>query len=217
MPQNPATLLDSMSVEVANVLAFEAALTSSKIEYSSISVADSLKRAKAVKDRLERWTDIIPKDWFPINVPAEAVPQSVRDAGIYGDACDVYPDIMVAILWNDWRWTRLRVLELLARYEDDKQALATMQSLADDVCASVPFCFGDRMTTMPMFAAKNKYPSAEGQPLPKAHPQNAAAFGGWYMFTPLTETLHAARFLRKGQVSWIHEQLQRLGKIYDIQ
>jgi len=216
MPQNPATLLDSMSIEVANVLAFEAAITSSKVKCSSTSVANSLKQAKAVKGRLERWPDIIPTNWFPISVPAEGVPQSVRAAGIYGGACDIYPDIMVAILWNDWRWTRLRVLVFLARYEDDKQESATMQSLADDVCASVPFCFGDRMTMMPMFAAKNKYPSAEGQPLPRAHSQNAAAFGGWYMFTPLMETLKAAEFLRKGQVSWIRNQLQRLATIYNL-
>ncbi len=217
MPQNPATLLDWMSVEVANVLAFEAAITASKIEDPSISVADLLVQAKAVNRGLERWTDVIPRDWFPVSVPVEAVPQSVQDAGIYGDACDIYPDIMVAILWNDWRWTRLRVLAILARHGDDQKTLATMQTLADDVCASIPFCFGDRMALTPMFAAKDKYPCAEGRALPKAHPQNAAAFGGWYTITPLKETLQVARFLRKGQVNWIREQLQRLARIYNVQ
>ena len=206
-----------MSVEVANVLAFEAAINPSNVEDPSISIADLLDQAEAVDRRLECWTDIIPGEWFPVSLPAEAVPQCVRDAGIYGDACDIYPDIMVAILWNDWRWTRLRILALLARYGDDKRTLATMQTLADDICASIPFCFGDRKTVTPIFPAKDQYPNAAGRPLPKAHSQNAAAFGGWYTITPLKEMLQVARFLRKGQVNWIREQLQRLARIYNVQ
>lgn len=206
-----------MSVEVANILAFEAAVIASKVEDPSISIVDLLDQAEAVDRRLESWTDIIPGEWFPVSVPIEAVPQCVQDAGIYGDACDIYPDIMVAILWNDWRWTRLRVLALLARHGGGQQTLATMQTLADDVCASIPFCFGDRMKMMPLFSAKNKYPNAAGRPLPKAHSQNAAAFGGWYTITPLKETLQVAKFLRKGQVSWIQGQLQRLARIYNVQ
>ena len=215
MPHNPATTLDLMSVEVANILNQEASISSLESEDKADLLEDLLERAKLVDERLAHWMAVVPLYWFPTSTSAKDIPQSVRDAGIYGDACDIYPDIMIAITWNDWRWTRMRILALLARYGDEKSTLTTIQSLADDVCASIPFVLGDRTEFMPMYATKNTYPSAEGRPLPKAHRQNAAAFGGWYMLTPLRETVQMAKYLRKGQVEWILGQMKRLAKIYE--
>lgn len=218
IPHNPATVLDSMSIEVANILNREVSTDLSVAENPAylLELDDLLQQAKTIDDRLASWTNVIPDDWFPVSIPAKEIPQSVRDAGIYANSCDIYPDIMVAITWNDWRWTRMRILALLARYEDDPQIKTTIQSLADEVCASIPFCFGDRTYFMPMHASKSIYPSVEGQPLPKSHRQNAAAFGGWYMFTPLKETVQMAKYLRKGQAEWIRAQMKRLAKIYEV-
>ena len=216
MPHNPATLLDSMSIGVANLLALVSSTAPSITGSPPNSVVDLLGQAKAIDGKLACWANIVPVNWFPISVSVNAVSQSVRDAGVYGDTCDIYPDIMVAITWNDWRWTRIRVLALIARYETGEQVLATIQRLADDICASVPFCLGDRTEMMPMYAAMSSYPSAEGQPLPKSHPQNASAFGGWYMLTPFRETVQVAKYLREGQLDWIRGQMQRLAKIYGV-
>lgn len=216
MPHNPATILDIMSIDVANLIHLETSIVSLDAKPDQEAIADLVNRAWEVDARLQRWTTIIPSDWMPVSVPAKSLPQSIRDAGVYGDSCDVYPDIMVAITWNDWRWTRIRVLALLARYKDDEQVHASIQSLVDDVCASVPFSFGDRTKTAPLYRTQNAYPSADGQPLPRAHQQNAAAFGGWYMLTPLKETVQVAKYLRNGQIPWILAQMQRLATIYAV-
>ena len=205
-----------MSVEAANVLAVETTVTCVGSRGPPSSLVDLIEQAKAIDSRLASWKTIIPLEWYPNSVPWQNIPQKIKDAGVYGDTCDVYPDTMVATIWNDWRWIRMRVLALLARYENDERLSAAIQGLADDFCASLPFTLGDRMEKAPMYASQNTYPSVEGQPLPKAHRQNAAAFGGWYLLTPLRETALMGKHLRKGQVEWIRSQMRRLANIYGV-
>ena len=67
-----------------------------------------------------------------------------------------------------------------------------------------------------MFAANVTYPSLDDQPVPKAHYQTAAGFGGWYMLTPLRQAICVGSYLRGGQVAWIKAQSQRLARIYEV-
>ena len=210
MPRNPGTILDLMSVKVANVLALEES-------YAMVgSPSNFITMVKTAEQWLATWPDSVPQDWFPKRVPRKMVPQTVADAGLYGDGCDVYSDVLVCCAWNDWRSTRLKLLSLIAKYEPDEETLASIQRLADEICSSFPFLLGDRKTPAPLFAANVTYPCLEGQTVPTAHYQTAAGYGGWYMLEPLRQTIEIGAYLREGQLPWIRLQGSRLANIYDV-
>lgn len=242
MQHNPATLLDMEFAEVANLLSLEASVLASRFQneakapppeihdgpviqlasqQSGISdqaawLSSLVSQAKAIDGRLSKWPDHIPQEWFPISVSKEHIPPSVREAGLYGDHCDAYPDIMVTTTWNEWRSARLKVLALIARYEPNDQVTAAIQSLVDGICASLPFVLGDRKGMTIMWDDHSTYPAPSGHGLPPEHHRNAAAFGGWYILTPMRETTKVAMHLRPGQLQWVLLQMQRLARIYDV-
>ena len=210
MPRNPGIILDLMSVEVANILALE------KSDPLVGSLSNFVTMAKIAEHRLAMWPDCVPQDWFPKRVPRKKVPQGVADAGLYGDGCDIYPDVLVCCTWNDWRSTRLKLLSLIVKYEPEEELLASIQHLADEICASFPFLLGDRKTPAPLYAVNVTYPSLEGQTVPAAHFQTAAGYGGWYMLEPLRQSIEIGAYLREGQLQWIRFQGIRLANIYDV-
>lgn len=228
MPCNPATLLDYLSVDVANLLATE------RLSPSVVDVTDDdtgkgdignglsglLIRARAVESKLAAWPDIVPSAWLPCHIPARQVPQSVIDAGIYNNGCDIYPDIMICSTWNEWRVARLKVLGLIARHSSSEvsaQTTATIQQLVDDICASIPFSLGSRTEPGPLYEMKVTYPSLKGQPISKEHQKTSSAYGGWYLFAPFKETMNVGMYLRKGQLEWLRGQLMRLARMYDVE
>ena len=210
MPRNPGTILDLMSVEVANILAHEKSVALVG------SLSDFTATVKTAERRLATWPDSVPQDWFPTRVPRRVVPKTVADAGLYGDGCDIYSDVLVCCTWNEWRSTRLKLLSLMVKYEPDEESRASIQHLADEICASFPFLLGDRRTPAPLYAVNVTYPSLEGQTVPAAHYQTAAAYGGWYMLEPLRQTIEIGEYLREGQLQWIRSQGSRLADIYDV-
>ncbi|KAL8829248.1 MAG: hypothetical protein Q9191_002122 [Dirinaria sp. TL-2023a] len=243
LPHNPATILDVRFTEVANVLALESSLLAYKYErpldavlpppYSGFQGLDVelpvegaadgsswttylISRAKTVDSNLGAWLEIVPSNWLPRRVVGESVPPTIREAGMYNGYCDIYPDILVATTLNEWRAARLKLLALVARYEPDEQVTANIQRLADDICASLPFHLGDRIEMTPIYFARSLYPTPEGQPLPQGHHQNASAFGGWYLYSPLKEITNVFMYLREGQPEWVLGQMKRLAKIHDV-
>ncbi|KAL8785632.1 MAG: hypothetical protein Q9195_008552 [Heterodermia aff. obscurata] len=210
MPRNPGTILDLMSVEVANILALE------KSDTLTRSLSSFATMAKTAEHRLATWPDSVPQDWFPKRVARKMVPITVADAGLYGDGCDIYSDVLVCCTWNEWRSTRLKLLSLIVKYEPNEESLAAIQHLADEICASFPFLLGDRKTPAPLYAVNVTYPSLEGQAVPTAHYQMAAGYGGWYMLEPLRQAIEIGMYLRQGQQQWIRSQGSRLANIYDV-
>ena len=179
-----------------------------------------LTRAKAVEAKLAKSIEMIPVHWIPHSVSADNVPQSVIDAGIYGDKCDIYPDIMICSTFNDWRFVRLKVLGLVARLGSNDScvtAMRTVQRLVDGICASIPFSLGSRTTPGPLYEMKVEYPSLPGCTASKAHHTTACAYGGWYLFAPLKDTMNVARYLRTGQREWLNLQLLRLATMFDVE
>ena len=225
MPRNPATLLDLMCVEVANLLA-DAAHTppmvidfSDQDEESSNGTNELLERAEAIDAVLASWPDMLPLHWFPVRVFKDTIPQEVIDAGIYEDRCDIYPDIMICSTWNDWRVARLKVLRLVARLrlgEIGPQVIKDIQQLVDGICASIPFCFGSRTDPTPLYQAEVIYPGLEGRLDSKEHEKTASAYGGWYLFSPLKMTLDMKPYISKDQQGWLSLQLYRLAKFSGV-
>ena len=163
----PATLLDRLLVDVANLLA--------------------LARQ------------------YPRPAPVAAtyhVPRSIVIAGFYGKLCDIYQDIMICATWNDWRTARLKVLAINASRKTGSERIAvttTMQELADEICASIPFSLGSRTTPAPLHTAKNiSYTTMPGTETSEMHYRTAAAYGGWYLFPPRKQVMDVGAFIREG-------------------
>ena len=224
MQHTPASLLDLMIVEAANLLSMAHQDPKSIPlvgEEDKVKLLDEsiLTKAMEVNAQLSSWPSATPSDWMPTPVSVEHIPGSVVEAGFYGETCMVYKDVIICSTWNDWRVARLKVLALIARSthgEERAAATTSIQELADDVCASVPFCLGSRNTLAPLHAEEIAYPTLPGQKIPKLHYRTAVAYGGWYLFAPMKQVMAVAPYLREGQTTWMGLQLQRLGRIYDV-
>lgn len=231
IPRNPATLLDLMSVEVAGLLA-DAAHTPPKVtdftdndDASSDDKDELLERAQAVDARLASWPKTLPLHWLPIRVFKDIIPQEVVDAGLYGDSCEIYPDVMICSIWNDWRVARLKVLCLIARLclvstvdggETGAHKISEIQQLVDGICDSIPFCLGSRTEPVPLYEAKVVYPGLKGRLNCREHQKTASAYGGWYLFSPFKMTMELGPYISKGQQEWLRSQLYRLARMYDV-
>ena len=231
MPQNPATLLDLISVQVADLLAdtahtpLEVIDTIDEEDEKFVRADELLARAQAIDTRLKSWPEILPLHWYPVRVLKDSIPQEVIDAGIYGDSCEVYPDIMICTTWNDWRVARLKVLRLISNLcpvstiDSNKirtQAISQIRELVDGICASIPFCLGSRTEPVPLYEAKVVYPRIKGQLDSKEHQKTASAYGGWYLFVPFKMTMELGEYISKGQQEWLRGQLYRLARMYDV-
>ena len=217
IPHNPATILDQMSVAVANVLALEKSIVTSRCLTAPLEALSTLlAMAKVADRRLATWPDIVPIDWFPKRVSRPSAPESVAKAGIYGDGYDIYSDVLVCSTWNHWRATRLRLLAVITKYERNEEALLSIQELADGICDTIPFILGDRAAPTAMFATDVSYPTLDGKALSQSHHQTAAGLGGWYLHIPFNMVFNVGTYLREGQLSWIKGQGLRLARVYDV-
>jgi hypothetical protein len=180
MPQSPAIELDKVCAELANLqarykrFAFPLieppdSITTSPPSFnasaSSIEVLHSiLAPALQLEMRLSLWSRSVPLFWHPIAVSSpDSIHPSIQSAGLYSYACDVYPCLHVAHVWNTYRITRLAVLKIIlvcqsvltrlqsaTDYPTTRQyTLDIVQKLVDAVCASVPYHLGNRVGPSP--------------------------------------------------------------------
>lgn len=221
LPQNPATAFDLLSAEAANLLTkAKTILGSNKARHSEVTrfqKQELVNRAIACDSKFASWPHLLPTHLFPLSLQAAAVPVQVSRAGLYADTCDIYYDISTCTLWNNWRSLRLKILKIVAEHGTQAErgvAIKSLQSLADEICASIPFVLGDRKVFTPLWASQVIYPGQGA--LPKSHHLNAAAHGGWHLLDPMREVFYIApQYLRVGQLQWICVQLNRLQRIYE--
>ncbi|KAL8969551.1 MAG: hypothetical protein Q9197_004272 [Variospora fuerteventurae] len=217
LPSNPATLLDAMSLQAANVLAAAAKHANSKP--SDKVRSDLLLRARTVASRLEIWPSLVPQEWWPVPFARESIPQEIAEAGLHGDHCDMYHDTSVCDTWLTWRSTCLRVFALVADYEQGEaksDAVLHLQQTVDDIFAAVPFMLGSKSMPADMFDTAFKYPCFPGQMVPLHHYHSAAAFGGLTLWPPLKTIMDHVRHLRSNQVLFLGQQIKRIGTLYDV-
>ena len=221
----PAIILDRMLVDVANFLALArqhlqpgcGTATSKDASQGSYLLLD----AEALERRLMSWAKTLPSYWSPAKVSIDQVPASIVSAGFYGESCDIYQDIMICATWNDWRTARLKVLAIIASHKTGPErttVTTTIQEIADDICASIPFSLGSRTTPAPLHDTQNiSYPTLPGTTeTPEEHYRTAAAYGGWYLFPPMKQVMAVGAYLREGQMLWMALQLRRLAGVYNI-
>lgn len=191
-----------------------------------------VSKAQELDVKLINWAHSVPPNWQPIS--ATTIPPSVREAGLFHDRCDCYPDIWVAATWNSYRDSRIVVWKIIAsclrmlidistntdmRSANDtlkSTAEAIIQSLALDICACVPFLLGSQMESVQLKPYKVEYPEAEGRPVTQAHQQTAPLLGGWFLITFLGNLCTSGLCLSEEHLGWIRGQMQRILQIYNF-
>lgn len=122
----------------------------------------------------------------------------------------------------------MKVQKIIFRLSAENQSfqsssMAFIQSLADDICGSIPFILGDRTNPGPIGDKTVQYPYIDGQPVPQNHYWMAPAVGGFNLvdgfggpqsLSPLGEVLFTES-LRDGQREWVARQLKRIAKVYN--
>lgn len=222
VPVLPGHLLDEIKIELADVQAAASTLT----EIPEEDLASSLlHQAMEIEQQLTIWLNTLPHDWTPIRLSDSAIPQGVRDAGLYQSHCDIYRSLFVADEFNHYYATRLRLqlvkLTCLHHIAPASTAITIteteqmIQDLADTICATVPFHLGDRNSS-DRIDITVEFPRVAGRALPQNHALVAGAFGGFYLGAQLPLLLSPRVQLRPGQKAWIGGQLGRIRRICNI-
>ncbi|KAL4910005.1 hypothetical protein BDW74DRAFT_46623 [Aspergillus multicolor] len=136
-----------------------------------IEPAKFVKRALELDADLNAWaTSVEPsRRYIVVNVPEPLQGNGKQGSScrsIYGDHYHIYPDTVISAWWNDYRFIRLLLHEVicwlachLARKEDLEAGVrrtyaqtvanskALSQQMAEDICASVPYHLGATETS----------------------------------------------------------------------
>ncbi|CAF9923110.1 MAG: hypothetical protein HETSPECPRED_005243 [Heterodermia speciosa] len=228
IPRTPQYELEEIQFEVANLLASASALETTPVNRPSLA-SEILAKAHGLDQRLLDWTAAMPPDWKPTSCDAESVPRTIRDAGLYHDRCDIYPSIFTATTLTSHASSRINLqLTILAclphlptraahpflssAQEQQRTARATVQRLADTICASVPFYLGDRASVLRIDDQTIRYPRVGSGATPVEHYRTAAAYGGMFLMQRLPQLL--ALPLREGQREWVLGQMGRVKRVY---
>lgn len=182
-----------------------------------------LKKATEIDIDLVSWTYHVPPHWKP--VAASIIPQPVRDAGIWNNRCDCYPDIWITANMNTARDCRvlmhtimLGCIRLLPSVDPDGTQATTIRStvhrLADDICGSIPFVLGSQLESVRMKPGNIVYPFSETRPVTSTHIHAAPLHGAWQLLTPLRNLQNPDLGLSLEQVSWARGQMERVLTIY---
>jgi len=230
VPENeqlPGFRLDTINLDLANLKAASfSAINSPPTKFRSSQIQSTIKDAVSIDHRLAEWGDNVPETWIPVrvSVPSECIPHTLQ---LYQDYCDIYKAIFLASLWNKLRlsqieakYTLLSLLSQLPRTFSNVALIEScqhgIQTLADDICATVPYYIGDRMKPGRAGDRDVKYPHAPGRPPTPDHYQSGPTMGGWSLLAPLGTLTRMNIRLREGQRQWIGGQMARIARVYNI-
>ncbi|GAB7341257.1 hypothetical protein MBLNU457_7532t1 [Dothideomycetes sp. NU457] len=221
--RNTALRLDELDITLANIGA--AASRVGRVDDIQEQALQILSKAYKLDQQYQSWADTAPSGWIVRVSGLGCIPPSVQRSGLYQDHCHVYQSIFVAHTFNTYRVSRIKLQEAIvvclthlgdnATNTATRAAYATIQLMADDICASVPYHLGDRMHFARIDDKVVEYPHlTEQSRTDDEHIAGAAAMGGWSLAAQLVKVLKLQAPLRDGQRQWIVGQLQRLVRIY---
>lgn len=192
-------------------------------------VRQVLKSALEIDAVLTQWPESVPSGWewlpaFDFDCPAE----TPRTCFVYQDRVDIYYDLWVAEMWNNYRITRIMVqffvLDCISRItwadspqlmQQSRNAMRISQQMVDELCGSVPFHLGTKIGGGLGDDAGVEYPVNATSVITKNQWRASAALGGWQLIEPLRTALKVT-CLREGQREWLTQQLIRIGNIYSV-
>lgn len=229
--QLPVHRLDTITLELANLRAslnslVKPSIQSSLSDYRMTRISELVDEAISIDTQLYDWTDSLPSSWVPIRITRDNYIKPTLQ--LYHDYCDTYITFFLASVWNKLRLTiieaRIVILTCLSVQPQDDPSITiqqqyyikSIQQLADDICASIPFYLGDRMKPGRAGDGNVTYPCAPGRPQVTDHYQGGPTMGGWGILQPLGQLAKMPIRLRDGQRGWIAGQMARTARIYNI-
>lgn len=176
LPINPSSLLDIIGVSIASIQHDFCDRSLTLCAHPS-RLQDLRERVQRLDIQLQNWLERIPPLWYRRRIQSgKDIDQSIET---YHSACDIYPSIQIANIWNTWRIyqlilkqakSRLRKLSTLScdgalsTQNERKPGDTTrdVQELVDYICYSIPFYLGN--CTRPGIllnteSPRNKFPS----------------------------------------------------------
>lgn len=226
IPRNTASRLTPISAQVTNLGRFADRIFQGHTPPGAAYIDVVLQDANHINGELQAWADSVPDLWSyspatgiecPANQPLEKF--------VYQDRMDVYEDINIANVWNNYRTNRLtinRVILACLNHQGSspthrlaQSARLATQELVDGICASVPFHLGTKTIGGPIDRDEVQYPYLGSSYLSRPQRQACAAYGGWYMLDSLKQCL-IIDDLREGQKGWIIDQIKRIGRLYTL-
>lgn len=230
LPRNKATDLDllclrlnSLQIDMQSQIAKGSSARPGSL---SARLYDLFKDVKALDRDFQVWYDTIPNYWRPVQIDAD------MNFDAYGKSCDVYFDLGVVKIINEYRLSRATVLTWLIQltsmgggfwYEQGLQAKSAFQNIIDEFCDSVPFYIGNKFTAEQFDHPGIFYPSVPGDPERNWNNAiQATALGGTILLGCLRGILDLITpcpvsdppLLRPGQREWIKRQMLRIAVMY---
>ncbi|EXK82347.1 hypothetical protein FOQG_13370 [Fusarium oxysporum f. sp. raphani 54005] len=161
LPSNPSSALDMIGVSIADLQHTFRDMSPPTV----LSSPDTKLRQQIcnLDTQLRTWLKRIPASWYPRRMKSgidfdPSVPS-------YRGACDIYPSIQVANIWNAWRiycliledikdqLTKSSALSAVQHFDDENSILEyamfwtsnerRVQKLVDSMCLSIPFYLGN--------------------------------------------------------------------------
>lgn len=127
------------------------------IERDLPAISHILGNATVLEEQLKTWYVNLPHDWDPALIPVSELHPSIVAAGVYGPFCEVYEHCHVVGIINNYRCTRIQLLQLIGRCQtllekigEEELIFRTyitteIQSLIDSICDTIPFHLGNRV------------------------------------------------------------------------
>lgn len=225
LAHNTASRLTPISAHVANLRKLAAGVSRrSPPPPDSINLV--LRLAHEIDAKLQAWAHSVSPTWlFHPATEMQCPTHLPREYFLYQDRMDMYEDVNIANVWNNYRANRIVVASITLAclshqgipptHDVAQPARQVMQEMVDDICASVPFHLGTKMIGGPRDHDEVQYPYRGLSRLTPAHRQACAAYGGWYVLDALNACL-GADGLREGQMQWIIRQMKRIGILYSF-
>lgn len=229
LPQNTANRLTTISAKAVELLRFVHNYSETSSCLASKDMYWILNTALDVDFLLEDWAKKTPQNWAwetasgfkcPLDYPC--------DFFVYGRRVDFYSDLHMASIWNSYRSTRIKILSAVLKciskieqpinsslFHQAMAATRTIQEIADDICASVPYQFGTKVCGGTTDNACVEYPYYANKRLSSEQRRQAAALAGWFLLNPLKSCLEGTS-LRQGQKEWVRAQLMRVSNCYRV-
>lgn len=237
-PEIPTTHFSSLNVITTTLAEL---LASSNLPANCGDSSKSCEALRQLDTRFELWHKTFIIDHNPRTMTGDEIPPFVQREELYRDTCNVYVNVEAANLANLWRCRRILLLTALqdcmiySAEQDVELRDVTIeeidtlkQSLADGICESIPFAFGDcnfNSDTSPDEQADHASHAILRLTLPSpklstGHIQLVTEGGGWIVSRALytlsrlmegTGTLRPLR-LRAGQHEWIKGRIRRFQK-----
>lgn len=204
--QNPANRLTQYTLLVPALRSRATSLLQqSKTQWNIYAVSMLLHEVRSIDIILSTWPASIPDSWQYTAIshaswgPTSSLPTDYQ-CEIYPGSLDSYYDIWIASVWNSYRVSRLFLNAIIVRCvtwlanvphnpaDEDAEcfdAVTTIQSMANDICASVPFFLGYEPRSLPPDLELETLADSPEPACTALRPAQPSSICGYFLLWPL--------------------------------